>query len=281
MKRLILLFTLLISCVAKQELRAQSCCAKPADMQLLAFNDEFKASHLPPVPFEYTPAAGSKMISFPTPDGGTGKAYYVPATEASDKVLFIFHEWWGLNDYIKKEAEYWHDQLDGHIAVYAIDLYDGKVAANADEAGKLMGGLKQQRGEAIISGLLRKIGKQVKVATLGWCMGGTWSFNAALLAGPQCKAAVMYYGFPEKEAKRIQMLQADLLYIRGAKDKFITEESVINLGKAVKENGREFEYHSYDADHAFANPSNPQYDKEHTQEADEITLRFLRQKLEL
>ncbi len=46
--------------------------------------------------------------------------------------VVVVHEWWGLNDQVKDEAR----RLAGEgYAVFAIDLYDGEVAADAARAG--------------------------------------------------------------------------------------------------------------------------------------------------
>jgi len=259
---------------------AQSCCKKPTEMQALAFNKAFKASHLPPNPISYTPEKGS-MVQFPVPNGVDGNAFYVPADSPSNKVLFIFHEWWGLNDYIRKESEKWQKLLGGKVNVYAIDLYDGKEAVTPDEAGKLMGNQEPNRGESIVNGLLQRLGNGKQIATLGWCMGGSWSFTGAVAAGSEAVGCVMYYGFPEKNPDRIKALRCDVLYIRGSKDAFIKAEDVDAFKTKVKVSGHDFTLDSFDAVHAFANPSNPNYDVKSATDAQNISLKFLRNKLSL
>ncbi|RYD57080.1 MAG: hypothetical protein EOP56_09755 [Sphingobacteriales bacterium] len=44
---------------------------------------------------------------------------------------------------------------------------------------------------------------------------------------------------------------------------------------------KQFTIYTFDADHAFANPSNPKFDKEASQQAEQHTLTFLKQKLVL
>ncbi|MES2702256.1 MAG: dienelactone hydrolase family protein [Bacteroidota bacterium] len=274
------LFTLLLCSVLCTQLSAiaQSCCTKPTGMQALAMSKSFKASHAAPLPLHYTPQSG-KMITFPVTGGAAGNAFYIPADEATDKVLVIFHEWWGLNDYIKREAETWHKLLGGKVSIYAADLYDGKVATNAETAGKLMGGLQQKRGEAIVKGALASVGKDKRIATLGWCMGGSWSFTASVLAGSQAAGCVMYYGFPEKDMARIKPLKCDVVYIYGAKDEHIKITDVHEFEKKVQQAGRSITMYSYDAVHAFANPSNPNYDARSAGEAQNAALSFLHEKL--
>lgn len=280
MKQLSSLFiAVLLFCCASTAI-AQSCCiTESADFKLLAMNADFKAAHLPPEPLHYAPQAGS-MIKFKTLDGKDGQAFYVPSDQPANKVLLIFHEWWGLNDYIKREAEKWQKEL-GNVDIYALDLYDGKVATTAEEAGKLSGSLEQKRGENLVKGLLGTAGKDKMIATLGWCMGGSWSFKATMLAGKRAAGCVMYYGFPEKEQKNIKGLSADVLYIWASRDKFITRDVVDAFNAKVAATGHQFSMHIFDADHAFANPSNPKYDSAAAQQAEELTRSFLKLKLQI
>lgn len=258
---------------------AQSCCT-PGQWPLLAMNDDFKEAHLVPEPFNYTPAKGS-MIQFETVDAGKpGNAFYIPSDEPTNHILFIFHEWWGLNDYIKQEAEKWQKDL-GNVDVYAIDLYDGKIATDQKTASEYSSKLDNKRAENIIKGALKKAGNDKLVATLGWCMGGTWSFTATLLAGNNAAGCVMYYGFPEKSEKKIKTLQADVLYVWASQDNFITKNDVGEFQKAVEATGKKFTWHTFDAAHAFANPSNPKHDKLAAAQADAYALKFLKEKFQL
>jgi len=274
------LFTLLIIMLCTVAAFAQSCCTKEgATWKELAMNVDFKNAHLPPLPLNYTPPAGS-MMSFETLDGKPGNAFYLPSDEATNKVLIIFHEWWGLNDYIKREAVNWQNLL-GNVDVYAIDLYDGKVATDPDVASALMSGLDPKRAETIIKGLLSKIGPNKQIVTLGWCMGGSWSFTASVLAGQQATGCVMYYGFPEKDDKRTAAIKTDVVYVYGTQDKFIKQFMVDQFGEKIKATGHKFSLYSYDAPHAFANPSNPAYNSLFATQAQNITLKFFKDKLEL
>lgn len=246
---------------------------------MLAMNKDFVAAHESPDPFNYTPAKGS-MISFATLDGKDGQAFYVPSDQTATNVLLIFHEWWGLNDYIKREAERWQDML-GNVDVYAVDLYDGMVAGDQPTASKLSSSLDKKRAENIVKGALAKAGKDRRVATLGWCMGGSWAFNAAVLAGGRSAATVMYYGFPETEQKKINQLKSDVLYMWASQDKFITKDIIERFQNQVQEAGRQITLHTFNADHAFANPSNPKHDKIASAEAEKLAVTFLKEKLQL
>jgi carboxymethylenebutenolidase len=280
MKRIITICLLTISFQAT--VFAQNCCVKQSagsDFQALALNEDFKEAHLPPLPFTYSSDKAS-MIQFETLDGKMGNAFYVPSDEPTQKVLIIFHEWWGLNDYIKREAVEWQSKL-GNIDVYAVDLYDGKVATDADVASSLSGGLDPKRADDIIKGLISKIGKDKQIATLGWCFGGGWAFRASVLAGEEATGCVMYYGFPEKDSARIAPLKTDVTYIWASQDKFIKKFMVDEFGDKVKATGHKFDMYTFDADHAFANPSNPKYNSLYATQAENIAFKFLKGKLEL
>ncbi len=274
----LLTFPVLLLAVAANS-QTPSCCVKPSGLMALAQTEAFAKAHEAPEPFQYAARRGSD-ITFQTLDGKKGRAYYVPAPEATVRTLIIFHEWWGLNDYIRREADRWQDSL-GPIDVYAIDLYDGVVATTPEEAGKLSSTLDKRRADVLIKGLLAKIGRDNQVATLGWCMGGSYAFRAAVLAEKQASGCVMYYGFPEKDAKNIIPLKTDVLYIHGTLDKFIPVADVQQFGKAVEAAGRKFTYIGTAADHAFANPSNPHYDAARAKEMEQSSLGFLRRYLQL
>ena len=50
--------------------------------------------------------------------------------------MILIHEWWGLNDDIKKKALAFAEQ--GYVAL-AVDLYDGESTTKPSEARKLAG----------------------------------------------------------------------------------------------------------------------------------------------
>ena len=278
-----LILTLALFAATTGSIQAQkSCCAKPANdgsTEALAMNASFQAAHEVPAPLNFTPTSG-KMITYKAADGQSANAFIVPASTPSNKVLIICHEWWGLNDYIKREAEAWQQELG--VTVYAVDLYDGKVGTTQEEAGALMGKLDPQRASSIVSGLLSYIGTGKEIATLGWCMGGSWSFQTALLAGKDAKACVMYYGFPEQDAGKIKALKTDVLYIYATQDDFIKRESVDAFGASIaKESGQKMTIVPFEAVHAFANPSNPKFNQEAAASAKKMALATIKKGLKL
>jgi carboxymethylenebutenolidase len=192
----------------------KSCCSKPGSTEtfaMLTHNQRFVATHLNPMPFTLVNPIG-KEISFKTADGKEGFGYEIKADIPTNNYVFVIHEWWGLNDYIKQESEKIFKTL-GNVNIIAIDLYDKKVATVKDSASKYMQGLTTERAEAIIKGLITYVGNKSNIATIGWCFGGGWSMQAALLGGKQTKACVMYYGMPEEKMEKLNTLNSPILFV--------------------------------------------------------------------
>ncbi|MFI5196485.1 MAG: dienelactone hydrolase family protein [Chitinophagales bacterium] len=221
------------------------------------------------------------MIQFQTYGGPDANAFYIPADRATDRVLIVFHEWYGLTDNIKKEAQNWQKLFDGNVAVYAIDLYDGKVTTEKFAAGKMMNNLDPRRAEAIINGLLQKIGPGKQIATLGWGMGGTWAFTASAIAGSNAAGCVMYYSYPVKDDNRFKQLKTDVLYLLANQDEYISRADMEEFGKKVTAAGRGFTYESFNGNNGFANIGDPDFSNRKTRETQYLTLKFFKHKLSL
>jgi carboxymethylenebutenolidase len=246
------------------------------DMGQFADDTAFQAAHDTPEAID-TPTDGS-MMTFPTPDGKSGSAYALVPEKPGGNFLFVIHEWWGLNDHIKQEAGRLFNSL-GDVTVLALDMYDGKVATSQEQAGEFMQAVTEDRANAIIQGALNYAGEDAGIGTIGWCFGGGWSLKASILAGDQGKACVIYYGMPVQEADKLAPIEADILGIFAEQDGWITPEVVSKFESVAKATGENIEIHQYDAVHAFANPSNPKYDKEKADEANAIALNFLQARL--
>ena len=259
-----------------------SCCARPVaatateTFAMLATNKDFSGGHDAPLPYSY--AGEGQMITFKTSDGQPGHGFEIKSAKPSTKYLFVIHEWWGLNDYIKKEAAKYAEELPG-VNVIALDLYDGQVATTPEEAGKLMQGVKTDRAAAIIKGAEAYAGPKAEFASIGWCFGGGWSLQTALLGGNQTVGCVMYYGMPEKDVTKLKSLHSDVLGIFAEQDKWINPEVVGQFVQDMAAAGKKVTVKEYPADHAFANPSNPKYNQALAADAHQKALAYLKARL--
>ncbi len=260
---------------------AQSCCNINADgMVAFADNKEFQMSHQIPMAYTHTSEVGGQMINFGTADNTTANGYLIKAKNVkSKKYLFVYQEWWGLNDHIKKMADKFYNDLNGEVNVLAVDMYDGQVATTREQAGKLMGGAKPERLDAIMKGAINYAGKKAKIGTVGWCFGGGLSLKSALLEGKKAKACVMYYGMPVKDVAQLKTLKTDVLGIFAAREKWISQEVVREFEANMKAAGKKVTVHNFDNEHGFSNPSNPIFDQKAADEAYGYAINYLKNKL--
>jgi len=242
----------------------------PADIRDLfkqeAATNAFAMLHEEPLPFTYEDKKG-KMVTFKTPDGKKGTGYEIRNKKKTGNYIFVIQEWWGLNDYIKQESDNLSEELD-NVNVIALDLYDGKVADNRDSAMKYVSGVNNQRLESIIKGAIAYAGKDAKIYTIGWCFGGMWSLQASILAVKQGAGCVMYYGRPETNIEKLKQLNADVIG-------FLVNQFEKDM-KAARKN---LVTYRYEANHGFANPSNPSFNKEATEDAHKKTIAFFKQRI--
>lgn len=232
-----------------------------------ASNESFNLEHPMPRTYIHVTEADGKMITIKTPDGPDANAYFLKAKEQSDNWIFVFQEWWGLNDNIKRHAEDLYRDL-GNVNVLALDMYDGKLATDRENAGKFMQDFKQERGDAIVKGAIMFAGPKAKVGTVGWCFGGGQSLIAALTAGKQAKACVMYYGMPIEKVDVLKTLNCDVLNIWPTQDQWINKTMMDKFEANMKAAGKSLTIKAYDANHGFANPSNPMGNYNETAAAD-------------
>ncbi|MDN3205741.1 dienelactone hydrolase family protein [Algoriphagus sediminis] len=242
------------------------------------FSDDPEFIKLHPAPDRINYSAMGEMINFDTPDGKKASGYFIPASNPdSDKWLFVYQEWWGLNDQIKEQADIFYNDLNSKVNVLALDMYDGKVTSDPQEAGQFMRSANEARLQSIVLGAQQFAGSEAMIANVGWCFGGGWSLKSALLTGSQNIGSVMYYGMPVQDVEMLKTLNSDVLGLF-ATEEYISKEIIENFAQNMEKAGKDLEYKIFDAAHGFANPSNPRHDPEATSEAYEMAIGYLRDK---
>ncbi|MCB9882913.1 MAG: dienelactone hydrolase family protein [Planctomycetes bacterium] len=197
---------------------------------------------------------------------GDSSAYLsLPAGDGLHPGIVVIHEWWGLNDHIR----HWADRLaaDGYAAL-AVDLYGGQVAETPEQARSLMMAVDADHAADVLARAHRLLAEDPRVrapkrGVVGWCFGGGWSLKHAI-ATPDLDAAVLYYGRLETDPKVLAAIHAPLLAIFGTRDQGIPPAAVQAFEEAAKQADTPPSFSlrvlSYDAEHAFANPSSARYD---------------------
>lgn len=197
--------------------------------------------------------------------------------------VIVVHEWWGLNDWVKEQA----DSLAARgYTAFAVDLYKGRVARDAETAHQYMSGLAEDEAIATLrraADFLRSRDdvRAQAIGVIGWCMGGRYSIRLAA-ADPGIRACVMYYGAPITDEAVIKGIQAPILGSFGGKDEGPTPDQVQAFEKALIAAGKKADFKIYPgAGHAFANINNPWggYREDAARDAWSRTLAFLERNL--
>ncbi len=269
-------FTLSLYC------QAQTCCetvfaSNDGNMGIFLSDSKFQNMHPSPEAYTHISEYGGEMITLKT-KSKDANAFLIKAKTKSNKWLFVYQEWWGLNDHIKKQAEVFYKDLGENVNVLALDMYDGKLATDAAKAGEYMSGAKEDRLEEIIRGGLEFAGPKAKIGSVGWCFGGGLSLKSAIIANKNAVACVMYYGMPVKDVEKLKLLKTDVLGLF-ATEQWISKSIVEEFAANMKNANKKLEFKIFDAAHAFANPSNPKFDKIAATEAYEMAIKYLKKRL--
>ena len=264
---------------------SQSCCqlafaSNEGNMSEFTTDENFVASHQIPLEYNHNSLVGGEMITFKTTDVTDGNGYLVKSKIKSNKWLFVYQEWWGLNDHIKKQADILYNEMGGNVNVLAIDMYDGKVATTREDAAKYMQSADEKRLENIVNGALAYAGKKAKVASIGWCFGGGWSLKSAVLSKKQAIGSVMYYGMPVQDVEKLKTLNCEVLGLF-ATEEWISKQVIEEFAANMKTANKSLNYKIFEAEHAFANPSNPKFDEKAATEANAMAVKFLKEKFKL
>lgn len=195
----------------------------------------------------------AQNVSFKRPDGKSVNGYLAePKGGKGAPGVVVIQEWWGLNDQIRGVA----DKLAGAgYRALVPDLYRGRSALEAKEAEHLMNGLDfaDAAGQDVRGAVqyLKSTGSK-KAGVTGFCMGGALTLLAAVNA-PEADAAVAWYGFPPLEYVDASKIKAPLMGHWATQDQFFPIGKVDELEKKLRAANVKFEFHRYDAKHAFAN----------------------------
>lgn len=211
----------------------------------------------------------------------TGYLVY-PQNGTSLPAVVMIHEWWGLNQNIRNEAE--KLATEGY-AVLAVDLYGGQVATEPNAAMTFSSEVRNNPDLAIdnlqaavshLSGLSNV--NSSRIASLGWCFGGGQSLELALNTKRPLAATVIYYGNLVTDPGELSVIEWPVLGIFGSTDQSIPVQTVRDFEAALDSNAIQNEIHIYEGvGHAFANPSGDNYAPDETADAWAKTLDFLRE----
>jgi carboxymethylenebutenolidase len=220
--------------------------------------------------------------------GGTPIKTWIVYPERHEKapVVIVIHEIFGLTDWVRGVA----DQLAaaGFIAV-APDLLSGMgpsgggtdAYASRDDVTKAVSGLARSDVQARLDGVRRWAlalpAANGKSASIGFCWGGSTSFDWAA-AAPGIDAAVVYYG-TAPDGSALSGVKAPVLGLYGGDDARVGA-TLDATKKRMNELGKVYEVHEFPgAGHGFLRAQRGQGGANLTasEQAWPLTLAFLHQ----
>ncbi len=178
--------------------------------------------------------------------------------------VLVVHEWWGINEYIRKRTE----QLAslGYLA-FAADIYGKGNRANTREeamalAGKFRSGTDRSLMRARVNAGLTELKNnplvdRKRVAAIGYCFGGTTVLEL-VRSGADLAGIVSFHGglgTPNPDDAR--NIKAKVLVLRGADDPSVKSDQVAAFEDEMRKAGVDWQLMSYGhAVHGFTNPDN-------------------------
>ena len=197
----------------------------------------------------------AEWVKIPTAPGSRDSiAAWVVFPERRDNapVVVVIHEIFGLSGWVRGVA----DQLaaDGYIAI-APDLlslerggatYDSLAWA---DARALISKVTPDKMNAMVAavaqyGMSLPAAKKV-YGVVGYCWGGSASFNHAVFGAPGLKAAVVYYG-TSPSVEDIAKVRIPVLGLYGENDQRVNA-TIARADSVMRSGGRTFEQRTYTA----------------------------------
>ncbi|HXG55547.1 MAG TPA: dienelactone hydrolase family protein [Vicinamibacterales bacterium] len=200
-----------------------------------------------------------EWVDIKVPGSTTPIKSFVVYPERKDKagVVIVIHEIFGLSDWVRGVA----DQLaeDGFIAI-APDLLSGKGpngGGTADLGDQVTQVIRTLTPDDVVSKLnaVREYGLKLPAANgksgvVGYCWGGSASFNYAI-AQPTLNAAVVYYGSSPSDVTAYASIKAPVLGLYGGNDARVNA-TIPTAEEHMKKHGKVYEPNTFEgAGHGF------------------------------
>jgi dienelactone hydrolase len=174
--------------------------------------------------------------------------------------VLVVHEWWGLNDYIRRRARMLAEM--GYVAL-AADIYgDGKTATSPAEATTLMNGIlgNIKLAELRLTAARERLAAHpdvdaTRIAAIGYCFGGAVVLHAARVGMP-LRGVVSFHGALGSFHKPAPgSVTAKVLVCHGAADSLVPDSDIANFKQEMDAAKADYQFIAYPgALHGFTNP---------------------------
>jgi carboxymethylenebutenolidase len=240
----------------------------------------------------------SEFTDLETPNGPMRTYLFHPAAEGRYPGILLYSEIFQVTGPIRRTAAL----LAGNGFMVAVpeiyhELEPAGTVLHYDDAGAARGNQHKTTKElaaydsdarAVFDFLNSDSRCTGKLGTMGICIGGHLAFRAAM--DPRALAASCFYatdihkrglgkGMNDDSLDRIGELKGEMLMIWGRQDPHVPREGRQTIYNALSDAGTLFQWHEFNAAHAFIRDEGPRYDPAAAQLCYAMTLELFKRKL--
>lgn len=194
-----------------------------------------------------------------------GYLAYDDALSGKRPGVLVFHEWWGLNDFVKERAR---DLAQMGYVAFAPDMF-GETTTDPAEAGRLAGqfrsnwtgGGRQLMRDRARVGLAQLTADShvdaTHLAAIGFCFGGTTALELAYSGAPLTAVVSFHGGLTVPDPADLASMKTRFLILHGADDATVKPEDITAMQDAFRKAKVDWDMIYYGgAKHGFTNPAN-------------------------
>ena len=190
-------------------------------------------------------------------DGKDYEGYFLSPSKNAP-VVYLVHDWDGLNDYEIKRAKMLYDL---GYATFAVDMFGkGVKPQTVPEKKALTGALYKDRAKmrkiqyAALDALKGLDADTKNIVGIGYCFGGTVLLELAR-SGANFKAFVTFHGgLKTPPGESVSSIKGEVVVFHGTADKAISMNEFANFAVEMEKAKIPHEMHVYSgAPHAFTN----------------------------
>lgn len=174
--------------------------------------------------------------------------------------VVVVHEWWGINNYIKRRTE----QLAqlGYVA-FAIDMYGKgirpKDAKEASAQASIYRGDRSLMRARADAGLLvlkkNNLTDDKRIAAIGYCFGGGTVLELARSGADIAGVASFHGNLDTPNPNDAKNIKGKVLTLHGGDDPFVKTDQVLAFQDEMRKAGVDWQMNIYgEAVHSFTNP---------------------------
>jgi carboxymethylenebutenolidase len=221
----------------------------------------FDTDSVPPIPVVSGAAVSHDDLTLTAADGNQFAAFRAMPDGPAATGVVILPDVRGLYNFYEELALRFAER--GYVAI-AFDYFGRTAGAGKrDDDFKYMPHVEQTTPHTVQEDVgacvnhLRAVGC-TSIFAVGFCFGGSGAWNAA--AFQEIKGAVGFYGRPARSLPFVPELKAPILALQAGDDAGIPHEDNLELERALREHGKQYELIEYDgAPHSFFDRKQEQF----------------------